>query len=514
MLIKFFPNGKGSGVGPVQYLTARTVLAYDDNRDLIRDASGRPMYVTREPSPEIVRGDPQGMIDLINACPHKWTYRAGVVSFAREDAPTEAQQQEVVDRFEEIAFASLEVDRYACLWVRHTHEDRVELHFCTPRMELHSGRSLNIAPPGYERAFDSLRDLMNKAHGWADPMDVERAAEVKSVSEAPDRAAGRDGLNVWIGDQISMGLINDRAEMTTVLTDAGFEVPRAGKNYLTVKDPDTEERFRLKGEIFHEDWRAETTSERETERRYGADQNRERRLDRFSIEELQERFESHCRKRAGYNQDRYRRVSSAGEEAPAEAEREQSTLGSEGDDLAGFGGLLPDDQFVDGHVVGADLVDPIDGVDGCQENRTTRGDLFDFTKRQGGADQMYARRSNSELPENQQELSNGWSDAARTRIAELRRAVDESLRGISEGIGQFKERPRGRSGLFAQLRDRVAQITDLIGRSLTRLDEGCLRHRANLAEAERQHGARTESPEAAHDALSYRNGEDLHGLRH
>ena len=79
MLIKFFPNGKGGGAGPVEYLTARTVLAYDDNRDLIRNASGQPMTVTRAPLPEVVRGDPQGMIDLIDACPHKWTYRAGVV---------------------------------------------------------------------------------------------------------------------------------------------------------------------------------------------------------------------------------------------------------------------------------------------------------------------------------------------------------------------------------------------------------------------------------------------------
>ncbi|SDO28958.1 hypothetical protein SAMN05216196_104334 [Lutimaribacter pacificus] len=114
MLIKFFPNGKGGGAGPVEYLTARTVLAYDDNRDLIRDASGQPMSVTRAPLPEVVRGDPQSMIDLIDVCPHKWTYCAGVVSFAREDAPTEDQEQEVIDRFEEIAFAGLDADRYAC----------------------------------------------------------------------------------------------------------------------------------------------------------------------------------------------------------------------------------------------------------------------------------------------------------------------------------------------------------------------------------------------------------------
>ena len=37
-LIKFFPNGKGGGAGPVEYLTARAVLS-DENRNLIRDAS-------------------------------------------------------------------------------------------------------------------------------------------------------------------------------------------------------------------------------------------------------------------------------------------------------------------------------------------------------------------------------------------------------------------------------------------------------------------------------------------
>ena len=37
MLIKFFPNGKGAGAGPVGYLVAERVLAYDGNRDLIRD---------------------------------------------------------------------------------------------------------------------------------------------------------------------------------------------------------------------------------------------------------------------------------------------------------------------------------------------------------------------------------------------------------------------------------------------------------------------------------------------
>lgn len=140
----------------------------------------------RDPLPEVLRGDPKRTEALIDTCPHDWSYRAGVIAFTAEDAPSEAEQQEVMDRFEELAFAGLDPDRYDMLWVRHSHERRVELHFCTPQMELESGKSLNIAPPGYERAFDSLRDLMNKTHGWADPMDVTHAQEVRRVPERPE----------------------------------------------------------------------------------------------------------------------------------------------------------------------------------------------------------------------------------------------------------------------------------------------------------------------------------------
>ena len=306
MLIQFFPNGKGGGAAPVGYLTATEVLAYDDNRDLRRDARGNVLTVTRDPRPEVLRGDPARTEALIDACPHQWSYRAGVISFTREDAPDEQQQAEVIDRFEELAFAGLERDQYDCLWVRHTHEDRVELHFCTPRMELGTGKSLNIAPPGYQTAFDSLRDVMNKAHSWADPLDAERAQAVQQPPEALTRAQGREELHSWILDQISVGTIQDRASMAQVLGEVGYDLPRIGKDYLTVKDPETGERWRLKGEIFREGWQAPAAaSEREAEHRSGPDQARERRLDQLSAGELQKRFDRYRDQRADYNRGRY-----------------------------------------------------------------------------------------------------------------------------------------------------------------------------------------------------------------
>ena len=113
MLIKFFSHGRGDGGGPVNYVT-RT--------------EGRE----HEP-PEVLRGDPEQTRDLIDSIDRQWRYTSGVVSFSREDAPSVAEQEKVMDDFEATAFAGLESDQYDCLWVRHAHTDggRIELHFVT-----------------------------------------------------------------------------------------------------------------------------------------------------------------------------------------------------------------------------------------------------------------------------------------------------------------------------------------------------------------------------------------------
>lgn len=90
---------------------------------------------------------------------------------------------------------------------------------------------------------------MNQRHGWADPMELERTQEVRDTIEAPTRAQGRDELHAWILDQVSVGYVTDRASMIEALAEAGFDIPRAGKAYLTALDSDTGERWRLKGEI-------------------------------------------------------------------------------------------------------------------------------------------------------------------------------------------------------------------------------------------------------------------------
>ena len=121
MLIKFFAQGQGAGRGAVEYCTR-----HDD------PISREP----RQPAPEVMRGDPVLTIALIDgpASRFKHHYTSGVISFAKEDAPTKAEQEELIDSFEATAFSGLSPEQYNILWVKHTHCDRVELHFVVPRV--------------------------------------------------------------------------------------------------------------------------------------------------------------------------------------------------------------------------------------------------------------------------------------------------------------------------------------------------------------------------------------------
>jgi len=293
MLIKFFARGQGSGSGPVEYA-------------IRHDLGGREAN-----PPEIVRGDADRTTDLIDSIDREWRYTSGVVSFALEDAPSVEQQAQVMDEFEQLAFAGLDADQYDILWVRHQHTEggRVELHFVTPRMELTTGKALNIAPPGWESIYGPLVRALNAENGWARPDDPDRARELqKGPQQAVERFQSRDAIHGYISAQIEAGAIYDRSSLVQGLFDAGLEVNRQGKDYVTALDPETGDKFRLKGTIYEQGWTREQQLERTIEREARTGQEADRGIDleraQEARSELSRRFESRIR----HHQERYPRA--------------------------------------------------------------------------------------------------------------------------------------------------------------------------------------------------------------
>ena len=154
MLMKVFPHGTGEGDKPSRYLV-------------------RPDYPGRDTAPpQVLRGDPAMTRALVDSIERRWKFTSGVLSWHPDDKVSEEQEEEVMDAFEQVAFAGLEADQRNILWVRHTHAGHHELHFLIPRLELSSGKDFNACPPGWQKDFDVFRDLFNWREGWARPDDL------------------------------------------------------------------------------------------------------------------------------------------------------------------------------------------------------------------------------------------------------------------------------------------------------------------------------------------------------
>lgn len=478
MLTRFFAHGKGGGAGPVEYLVATEVIAYDNNRNVILEDDGSPRLVTRDPKPEVLAGDPERTLHLIDTSKNEWTYTSGVISFAHDDRPSEDQQREVIQRFEELAFAGLQAHQFDCLWVRHTHLDRVELHFCTPRLELTTGNAMNIARPGHEPQFNTLSDMMNCKYGWADPRDPERARDAKKIRELPARSATREILHEQIYELIEEQLVFDRATMVTALLEMGWQLPRQAKNYLTVLDTETGERFRLKGAIFHEDWTIEEQIARALAPEDDGEHRSSARLSGYSDRELYDRYQSACRNRAGYNQQRYRRVHNRNASKAAEPERSGGDLVGE-DRKGGLDHERSASELDQGRYLDADRPDAGWGPD-QQHNwraggdddalaaviatnlssRAPAGGARAWPWRSGSGSKAPARQRNRAMPaalrvrERLRQITKGDpvnADTVGERIADLRRRVDAHLREVRGLL----ERVRART---EALRDASARV--------------------------------------------------------
>ena len=92
------------------------------------------------------------MAALADTLEFEHRYTSGVIAWAPDDHPTDEQIEAVLDEFEKTAWAGLQPDRYA--WAAVLHRERgggAHVHVLAARCDLETGRSLNIAPPGWRR---------------------------------------------------------------------------------------------------------------------------------------------------------------------------------------------------------------------------------------------------------------------------------------------------------------------------------------------------------------------------
>ena len=92
MMIKFLARGTGSAAAAADYLTREQNLApeQDQDQDQDRDPEKNPEEV------KVLRGNPHQVADVADALQFEHKYTSGVIAWAPEDKPSDAQIGRVV----------------------------------------------------------------------------------------------------------------------------------------------------------------------------------------------------------------------------------------------------------------------------------------------------------------------------------------------------------------------------------------------------------------------------------
>lgn len=302
--IKFLEHGKGSAAHASAYLLDRF-----DHLGNVRAGV------------QVLRGDATTFNALCHASPHLWKYTSGVIAWSKDDNPTDDQVLEVLNNFEEHAFAGLEQSQYHLFAVLHTDDDGSKhIHVLAPRLDIQSGKSLNIAPPGHEKHFDALRDYFNTKYQWSRPDDLllmqttQEPNHVAKINAQAEKLYAREDFIALTKKQFCKTIdnhvktllktqtIQNRADIVKCISQLkAVKSVGQSKEYLAVELINGKT-HRLRGDFYHEQFEIGLYSER---LRAAAESRKTPSDLAAALSDANQFRETYRAKRAAYNRKHY-----------------------------------------------------------------------------------------------------------------------------------------------------------------------------------------------------------------
>ncbi len=250
MIVRFFKSGISRGEAPVNY-----VLGDKDHQGTMRTES-----------PEVLAGNPQLTVDLINGIQRKHKYASGCLAFRPEEQLTRDELHQILQKFKSTVAPGLSPDSIDCLFVLH-HEapDKktglagFHVHFIIPMVRLdekHLGNRWNPHPPGQEsiELISMFTSTTNHEMGWKqvtpNPLRVNLDNFWKKVEGKPATRKAKL-LEHELKIAVATGAIKSRDELCSFMTDnLSMTITRKGNDYISVKFPGGGKAMRLKGPLF------------------------------------------------------------------------------------------------------------------------------------------------------------------------------------------------------------------------------------------------------------------------
>lgn len=230
----------------------------------------------------VLRGDVETQAKLIDSLvgDFKQQYVCGCFSFEESpDEVTEEQKNEIMDGAEEIIRGGLDPDRVSITWIEHTDKinketgkPRLELNYIVAQVDLEHGRQYQ--PYIHHRdmpLFNAFKDIQNIKHGFTEPDDPIKKQDYKQVKDLPQGVAEvKKALTLHLHHMIAEGVINNREDIKKEFVNLGFEISRAGKNYISLKRPDGGQNIKFtsskEGSLYDINFRPSATSAEEIRR--------------------------------------------------------------------------------------------------------------------------------------------------------------------------------------------------------------------------------------------------------
>lgn len=231
MVVKFFASKGGGGTASIDYLL--------DKR-------------TKQGTARILQGDEKLTRELILSLTQKHKTCVGCLSFEEQNID-ESTKREIMQSFENMLLTPEMQGRYNILWVEHTDKGRLELNFVIPKIDLESKKAFN---PYFHMADlkrkDLWTDFVNLTHNLSNPKDPAKENTIQGSKKEIGLFNDYEALDRFLHEKVSQGLLTSRKSIVELLRANSIEITREGKDYISVKLPESTKAKRFKGGIYDE----------------------------------------------------------------------------------------------------------------------------------------------------------------------------------------------------------------------------------------------------------------------
>ena len=233
MLAKFFKNKNGGSVAGINYLLNHRVK--DGTAFVLKGSEA----VTRQ---------------IVSNITKKQKLCMGCLSFEESDIYLDTKQK-IIDEFETLLFGRYK-ERFNILWVQHIDKGRLELNFAVPKIDLENNMAFNPYYDKTDRALiDAWQNYINLKFGFTDPKDPVKAHMLQGTRKEIGVIKDYIELEKILTEKFINQEFTCRDDILNALKSSDIDITRIGKDYISVKLPNSKKAKRFKGDMFSEEFR-------------------------------------------------------------------------------------------------------------------------------------------------------------------------------------------------------------------------------------------------------------------